>query len=114
MRDIINRYSLLKMVSGGADILDEEQKVHDQYHIDYLKAHIKIMDNVINEDRIPLLGYTSWGCIDIPSASTGERLKRYGYIYVDYDDNGNGDGNRYRKDSFYWYKGVIESNGVLL
>lgn len=63
------------------------------------------------EDGVDLLGYTSWGCIDLVSAGTSEMSKRYGYIYVDLDDQGNGTGERIRKDSFYWYKKVIASNG---
>ena len=63
------------------------------------------------EDGVELLGYTSWGCIDLVSAGTSEMSKRYGYIYVDLDDQGNGTGERIRKDSFYWYKKVIASNG---
>ena len=70
------------------------------------------MDLAINEEGVELMGYTSWGCIDLISAGTGEMKKRYGYVYVDRDDEGNGTLNRYRKDSFYWYKKVIESNGL--
>lgn len=62
-------------------------------------------------ERVELMGYTPWGCIDLVSASTGEMSKRYGFIYVDKDDEGNGTLERSRKDSFYWYKTVIESNG---
>ena len=63
------------------------------------------------EDGVNLIGYTPWGCIDLVSASTGEMKKRYGFIYVDKDNEGNGTLNRYRKDSFYWYKKCIETNG---
>ena len=69
------------------------------------------LTSVTIEDGIPLIGYTPWGCIDLVSASTGEMHKRYGFIYVDYQDDGTGNGDRYRKDSFYWYKKVIASNG---
>ena len=70
------------------------------------------MDKAINEDGVDLIGYTPWGCIDLVSASTGEMAKRYGFIYVDIQDDGTGDGKRMKKDSFYWYKKVIASNGV--
>ncbi|MBQ6982438.1 MAG: family 1 glycosylhydrolase, partial [Synergistaceae bacterium] len=70
--------------------------------------------DAITEDGIPVMGFTAWGCIDLVSASSGEMRKRYGMIYVDKDDSGNGTLKRIRKDSFYWYKGVIESNGARL
>ena len=69
------------------------------------------MSDAINEDGVNLIGYTPWGCIDLVSASTGEMKKRYGFIYVDKNNDGSGTLNRYRKDSFYWYKKVIASNG---
>ena len=97
---------------GGIDELEADGTCHDQYHINYLRDHIKAMDAAINEDGVELWGYTPWGCIDIVSASTGEMHKRYGFIYVDYQDDGTGDGKRYRKDSFWWYKKVIASNGA--
>ena len=98
---------------GAKDILEEDQ-IHDDYRIDYLKEHIKAMEISIHEDGIDLIGYTPWGCIDLVSASTGEMSKRYGFIYVDKDDDGTGTYKRMKKDSFYWYKGVIESNGEIL
>lgn len=98
---------------GSADVLTEDGKVHDDYRIQYLSEHIKQMGKAI-EDGVDLIGYTMWGCLDLISASTGEMKKRYGFIYVDLDDDGNGSLNRYKKDSFYWYKMVIESNGKLL
>ena len=94
---------------GAKDVL-EDGKVHDSYRIDYLRQHITAMKEAV-EDGVELLGYTSWGCIDLVSAGTSEMSKRYGYIYVDLDDQGNGTGERIRKDSFYWYKKVIASNG---
>ena len=99
---------------GTQDELVEEngQKVcHDQAHIEYLRDHIEAMASAINDEGVELLGYTPWGCIDLVSASTGEMHKRYGFIYVDLQDDGTGDGARYRKDSFYWWKKVIASNG---
>ena len=65
----------------------------------------------VDEDGVDLMGYMPWGCIDVVSAGTGEMRKRYGFIYVDMDDDGNGDLHRARKDSFYWYQKVCQSNG---
>lgn len=113
-----DRYQLPLMVVenglGHTDILEEGNVIHDDYRINYLRDHIIEMRKALCEDGIPLIGYTPWGCIDIIAASTGEMKKRYGFIYVDRDDEGNGTLNRYRKDSFYWYKKVIESNGEVL
>ena len=87
---------------------------YNVYKYHYFDAHFKEMYNAIVEDGVDLMGYTAWGCIDIVSAGTSERSKRYGYIYVDADDYGQGTWKRYKKDSFYWYKKVIESNGNVL
>lgn len=95
---------------GGIDTL-ENGHIHDDYHIHYLKEHIKAMKDAITLDGVDLIGYTPWGCIDLVSASTGQMKKRYGFVYVDADDDGNGTYERYKKDSFYWYKNVIASNG---
>ena len=97
---------------GARDVL-EDGTVHDRYRIDYLKKHIKAVHEAI-EDGVEVLAYTMWGCIDIVSASTGEMRKRYGFIYVDMDDEGNGTLARSRKDSFHWYKRIIASNGAIL
>lgn len=78
-----------------------------------MKAHIEQMAQAI-EDGVDLIGYTSWGCIDLVSASTGEMKKRYGFIYVDKDNLGVGTLKRFKKDSFYWYKELIASNGEQL
>lgn len=83
---------------------------YDGYRIDYLRQHIEQLHEAI-KDGVNLLGYTPWGCIDLVSASTGEMAKRYGFIYVNKFDDGTGDLSRGRKDSFYWYKKVIASNG---
>lgn len=96
---------------GAVDTLNEDNTINDDYRIDYFKAHIKAMKDAVEIDGVDLIGYTPWGCIDLVSAGTGEMSKRYGFIYVDMDDLGNGSLNRYRKDSFYWYKKVIETNG---
>ena len=106
----------LFIVENGLGAIDElvDGKVHDQYRIDYLKEHIKEIKKSICIDGVEVMGYTPWGCIDIISASTGEMYKRYGFIYVDYQDNNTGEGKRIIKDSFNWYKKVIESNGEIL
>ena len=96
---------------GAADTPDENGYVDDQYRIEYLRAHVEALEQAVNEDGVPLLGYTPWGCIDLVSASTGEMRKRYGFIYVDKDDAGNGSLKRSKKASFTWYQKVIASNG---
>ncbi|MGG6796215.1 UNVERIFIED_CONTAM: 6-phospho-beta-glucosidase [Streptococcus canis] len=95
---------------GALDTLEEDGSIQDQYRIDYLDKHIKQMYESI-EDGVELMGYTMWGCIDLVSASTSEMSKRYGFVYVDADDQGNGSFDRYRKDSFFWYKDVIATQG---
>lgn len=96
---------------GAYDELTPDLKVHDTYRIEYLRNHIREMKKAVVEDGVDLMGYLPWGCIDLVSASTGEMKKRYGFIYVDADDYGNGSYKRYPKDSFYWYKNVIATNG---
>lgn len=96
---------------GANDIPDANREINDDYRIDYLKRHIAEMGEAI-EDGVNIIGYTSWGPIDIVSASTGEMKKRYGYIYVDRDNEGKGTLKRSKKKSFSWYKKVISSNGV--
>lgn len=114
LNEIYDRYQIPLMIVenglGAADVLTSDNKVHDDYRIDYLRNHIECMGQAI-DDGVDLIGYTTWGCIDLISSSTGEMHKRYGLVYVDKDDNGNGSLNRIRKDSFYWYRKVIESNG---
>ena len=95
---------------GAIDTISEDGKIEDDYRIDYLRRHIEAMGEAI-EDGVDLMGYTPWGCIDLVSASTGEMSKRYGFIYVDFDDEGNGTMDRSKKKSFDWYKQVIASNG---
>lgn len=99
---------------GAIDKVEEKGEIHDSYRIEYLKAHIETMKTCVEEDGIDLMGYTPWGCIDLVSAGTGEMKKRYGFIYVDKDNDGRGTLARSRKDSFYWYKEVIASNGEVL
>ena len=97
---------------GAKDELTADGQVHDPYRIDYLRKHFKCMLDAIEEDDVELMGYTSWACIDLISESTKQISKRYGYIYVDLDDLGNGTYNRIRKDSFYWMQKVIENNSL--
>ncbi|HDM8436831.1 TPA: 6-phospho-beta-glucosidase [Yersinia enterocolitica] len=96
---------------GAKDEINPQGEIEDDYRISYLREHIKAMAEAI-DDGIPVIGYTSWGCIDLVSASTGEMSKRYGFVYVDRDDLGKGSLTRKKKKSFYWYKKVIASNGA--
>ncbi|NME83182.1 6-phospho-beta-glucosidase [Clostridium sp. SM-530-WT-3G] len=97
---------------GAVDTVDENGQVNDDYRIEYLREHIKAMRDAVVIDGVDLMGYTSWGCIDLVSASTGEMKKRYGFIYVDKDNEGNGTLKRSKKKSFDWYKKVIATNGA--
>ena len=102
---------------GAADTLVPDGKggytVEDDYRIEYMRDHLLQVEEAI-EDGVDVMGYTSWGCIDLVSASTAEMRKRYGFIYVDRNNDGTGTLARYRKKSFYWYKDVIASNGASL
>lgn len=102
---------------GAVDVLNEDENgnktVEDDYRIQYLKDHLIQVGEAV-QDGVEIMGYTSWGCIDVVSASTAELKKRYGYIYVDRNDDGTGTMERYKKKSFYWYQKVIESNGEVL
>lgn len=113
LNKVYDRYHVPVIIAenglGAYDTL-EEGLVHDDYRIAYLRRHIEEMHKAV-DDGVDVLGYTAWGCIDLVSVSTGEMRKRYGFIYVDRDDEGGGNYARYRKDSFYWYQKVIESNG---
>ena len=95
---------------GAIDQADENGYVEDDYRIDYYRPHIEAMSAAC-DNGVDLIAYTTWGCIDLVSAGTGEMRKRYGFIYVDKHDDGSGTMKRSRKDSFYWYKKVIASNG---
>ena len=99
---------------GAVDKIGDDGKIHDDYRIDYLRRHIEQMKRAVEIDGVDLMGYTPWGCIDLVSAGTGQMSKRYGFIYVDKDDQGKGTLKRARKDSFDWYKQVIASNGEKL
>ncbi|MNW59109.1 Aryl-phospho-beta-D-glucosidase BglH [compost metagenome] len=114
LNDLYDRYEIPLFVVenglGAVDVLEQGNYIHDNYRIEYLRQHISEMKKAI-EDGVEVIGYTTWGCIDLISASQSEMSKRYGFVYVDQDNQGKGSLNRYKKDSFYWYKRVIESNG---
>ena len=114
LNKVYDRYRVPVMITenglGAVDVFEADGSIHDQYRIDYLRRHIEEMRKAV-DDGVDLIGYTPWGCIDLVSMSTGEMKKRYGFIYVDADDEGNGTFDRFRKDSFYWYKRVIATNG---
>lgn len=116
LNELYDRYRIPLMVVenglGALDTVEADGAIHDDYRIDYLKQHVEQMGQAI-QDGVDLRGYTMWGCIDLVSASTGEMAKRYGFIYVDKQDDGTGDYSRKRKDSFYWYRDLIAGNGAL-
>ena len=109
--------SSIKLLEHVGKLLDDHMYVIENIDATIIaqrpkmRPHIEQMEKAINEDGLPLLGYTTWGPIDLVSASTGEMKKRYGFIYVDKDNEGKGTLARSRKDSFYWYKKVIASDG---
>ncbi|RMC47313.1 glycoside hydrolase family 1 protein [Lactobacillus sp. ESL0228] len=115
LNQLSDRYEKpLFIVENGLGAVDEPDKNHyvtDNYRIDYLRQHIEAISEAI-DDGADVMGYTPWGCIDLVSASTGEMSKRYGFIYVDEDDEGKGTFNRFKKKSFDWYKQVISTNGA--
>ena len=115
MNEIYDRYQLpLFIVENGLGAVDEPDEngtVEDDYRIRYLRSHIEEMINAVELDGVPLLVYTCWGPIDLVSVATGEMRKRYGFIYVDKNDQGEGTLKRTKKKSFAWYQKVIASNG---
>lgn len=117
LNDMNDRYGvpifIVENGLGAHDELTKDQKIHDDYRIAYLKAHIEAIKEAIG-DGCNIMGYTPWGCIDLVSCGDCQMTKRYGFVYVDADDEGNGSYDRYRKDSFYWYTQVIASNGEKL
>ena len=118
LNEIYGRYQkpifIVENGLGAEDIKEEDGTIRDTYRIDYLRAHIEQIAEAIHSDGIEVMGYTPWGCIDLVSASTGQMKKRYGFIYVDRDDEGEGSNRREKKTSFDWYKKVIQSNGIEL
>ena len=114
LNDMYDRYQIpLFIVENGFGAVDviEDGKIHDIYRIEYLRNHILEMMKAIEEDGVDVIGYTVWGCIDPISFTTGEMKKRYGMVYVDRNNDGSGSLERVKKDSFYWYKHTIETNG---
>jgi len=114
LNELYDRYRKpLFIVENGMGAKDkiENGVINDDYRIKYLHDHIEEMKKAVEYDGVDLIGYTPWGCIDLVSAGTGEMEKRYGFIYVDRDNRGNGTFNRFPKKSFYWYKKVIATNG---
>ena len=103
---------------GAIDEITHDDKgnvvIHDSYRISYFHDHLKEVEKAITIDGVEVMGYTAWGCIDLVSAGTAELKKRYGFIYVDRNNDGTGTMNRYKKDSYYWYKEVIKTNGESL
>ena len=121
LNQLYDRYQKpLFIVENGLGAVDEPLPgpdgsliIHDPYRVEYLQKHLLQVEEAL-KDGIEIIGYTAWGCIDVVSAGTGQLKKRYGFIYVDRDDDGRGTLNRYKKDSFEWYKKVIASNGEFL
>ncbi len=118
MNSLYDRYQkplfIVENGLGAVDRVEEDGSIQDDTRIAYLEAHIKEMMKAVEEDGVELIGYTPWGWIDLVSASTGEMKKRYGFVYVDKDNAGNGTLERRRKKSFEWYKKVIATNGECL
>ena len=118
LNEVYDRYQKPILIAenglGEIDRPDENGYVDDEYRIQYLKEHFKEIRKAICLDHVEVLGYTMWGCIDLVSLGTGEMKKRYGWIYVDMDDLGNGSKKRVPKKSYYWMKEFLETNGANL
>lgn len=114
LNELYDRYQKpLFVIENGLGAVDvfEDETVHDTYRMKYLSDHFNAIKDAINKDHVPCFGYTMWAPIDLVSLSTGEMKKRYGFVYVDMDDKGNGTLKRFKKDSFEWMKKVIRTNG---
>ena len=115
MNQLYDRYQkplfLVENGLGAHDTVEPDGSVHDDYRIDYLRRHIEAVKQAVS-DGVDLMGYIAWSGIDLVSASTGEMSKRYGFVYVDKQDDGTGTLARSKKDSFDWYQKVIRSNGA--
>ncbi len=115
LNELYDRYQIPLFVVenglGAIDTVEADGSINDEYRMDYLGTHINALRDVIELDDVDVIGYTCWGPIDIISVGTGEMRKRYGFIYVDKDDEGKGTLERRQKRSFDWYKKVIASNG---
>ena len=117
LNQIYDRYQKPIMIVenglGARDELTADGRIHDEYRIDYLRRHVQSLAEAIR-DGVEVLGYMPWSALDLIALSTGNIEKRYGFIYVDFDNFGNGSGDRFPKDSYYWYQKVIASNGAEL
>lgn len=117
LNQLYDRYQIPLMIAenglGAEDVVTPDGKIKDPYRIDYLRKHLMQINEALH-DGVEIFAYTAWGCIDIISASTSQMSKRYGFIYVDQDDEGNGTKKRLKKASFDWYRQVIISNGAAL
>lgn len=117
LNELYERYHLPIFISengiGMKEALNEQNTVEDDYRIDYVRAHLKAVYEALN-DGVEVFGYTYWGPFDIVAASACEMSKRYGFVYVDYDNDGNGTGKLYNKKSFSWYQKVIDTRGQSL
>lgn len=115
LNDLYERYRVPLFVAengfGAEDEIAADGQIHDDARIKYLRAHIEEMKKAVALDGVPVIGYTPWGCIDCISYTTGEMKKRYGFIYVDKNNDGSGSLKRMRKKSFFWYREVIRTNG---
>ena len=115
MNEVYDRYRkpifIVENGLGAYDKIEEDGTIDDQYRIDYLRDHLREMAKAICIDGVECLGYTMWGCFDLVSLSTGEMAKRYGFVYVDMDDKGNGTLERRKKKSFDWFQRVCATNG---
>lgn len=118
LNEIYDRYQkpvfVVENGLGYNDKLEEDGSIHDAYRIKYVNDHLKQIKDAILIDDVPCLGYTMWGNTDLVSLSTGEMKKRYGFVYVDMDDRGNGSLKRIKKDSFRWFKEVTATHGANL
>lgn len=104
---------ILENGSGFYEELNEDKTIHDSYRVEFIHAHLKQVKLAL-DDGVDVMGYLAWSPIDIVAASTGQMMKRYGFIYVDQDDWGNGTKERYIKDSYYWYQEVVKTNGEII
>ncbi len=117
LNNVYDRYKIPIMIVenglGARDVVTENKTVEDDYRIEYLRKHIEQMKEAI-DDGVNLIGYTPWSCMDLVSLSGGEMEKRYGFIYIDKSNQGDGTLERIKKKSFHWYKKVIETSGESL
>ncbi|WP_182200829.1 glycoside hydrolase family 1 protein [Paraliobacillus salinarum] len=115
LRRIVNRYQLPVLITenglGAFDTLEENDEVNDDYRIDYLESHIKQIQGAIS-DGVKVLGYCTWSYTDLLSWLNGYQ-KRYGFVYVDRDEDGPKDLRRIKKKSYFWYKDVMIANGLV-